>query len=193
MIDKLFPGRLRLLWVLLLAFLAFNGAVRIGLVGYNGRLGLFSPEYLLPALAIGALFDAGVAAFFLAPLGLLIIVWPNTRTGLRATSFAIMLPLMVTMVFVGASEFTFWNEFASRFNFIAVDYVIYTNEMIGNIRESYNLPLLLGAVAVACIHRHLVDRCAVAPRPLACPAQPAPSLRRARVALACTVRRRVWP
>lgn len=50
------------------------------------------------------------------------------------------------LVFVGASEFTFWNEFSSRFNFIAVDYLIYTNEVISNLRESYNLPLLLAAV-----------------------------------------------
>ncbi len=151
MINKLFPGRLRLLWVLFLAFLAFNGVVRIGLVIHNGQLGLFSPELLLPALVIGALFDAGVATFFLAPLGLVIVAWPNARAGLRTTLLAVLLPMVVTMVFVGASEFTFWNEFASRFNFIAVDYLIYTNEVIGNIRESYNLPLLLGIVAIVSI------------------------------------------
>ena len=55
------------------------------------------------------------------------------------------------MVLVGAAELTFWNEFASRFNFIAVDYLIYTNEVIGNIRESYNMPLLLSLVAVVAL------------------------------------------
>jgi phosphoglycerol transferase MdoB-like AlkP superfamily enzyme len=148
-IDLLFPGRLRLLWVLLLAFLAFNGAVRLGLVAYNGQLGLFAPWLLLPAMLIGALFDIGVATFFLLPLGLIVCAWPNTRAGLRATLLTLLLPLVGVMVFVGASEFTFWNEFASRFNFIAVDYLIYTNEVIGNIRESYNMPLLLFTVAVA--------------------------------------------
>ena len=63
----------------------------------------------------------------------------------RLFLLAVLLPLCVLMVFVGFAEFTFWNEFASRFNFIAVDYLIYTNEVIGNIRESYNLPLLRGA------------------------------------------------
>jgi phosphoglycerol transferase MdoB-like AlkP superfamily enzyme len=55
------------------------------------------------------------------------------------------------MVFVGASELVFWNEFASRFNFIAVDYLVYTNEVIGNIRESYNMPLLLSLVGAVSI------------------------------------------
>jgi len=40
----------------------------------------------------------------------------------------------------------FWGEFASRFNFIAVDYLIYTQEVIGNIVESYPVGLLLGGV-----------------------------------------------
>ena len=141
------PSRLRLLWVLLLAFVIFNASVRIGLVAYNGQWGLFAPWRLLPAMAIGALFDVGVATFFLLPLGLLVVAWPNRRAGLQSTVLALLLPLTTVMVFVGASEFTFWNEFASRFNFIAVDYLIYTNEVIGNIRESYNLPLLLAAVA----------------------------------------------
>jgi phosphoglycerol transferase MdoB-like AlkP superfamily enzyme len=57
----------------------------------------------------------------------------------------------LTLVFVGASEFTFWNEFSSRFNFIAVDYLIYTKEVIGNIRQSYNLPLLLSVVGVVAL------------------------------------------
>jgi phosphoglycerol transferase MdoB-like AlkP superfamily enzyme len=141
------PSRLRLLWVLLLAFVIFNASVRIGLVAYNGQWGLFAPWRLLPAMAIGALFDVGVATFFLLPLGLLVVAWPNRRAGLQSTVLALLLPLTAVMVFVGASEFTFWNEFASRFNFIAVDYLIYTNEVVGNIRESYNLPLLLAAVA----------------------------------------------
>ncbi len=149
MIDRLFPGRLRLVWVLLLAFVVINAMVRLGLVTYNGQWGLFAPWYLLPAMAIGALFDIGVATFFLTPLGLIVVAWPNGRRGLRAALLALLLPLTVLMVFIGASEFTFWNEFASRFNFIAVDYLIYTNEVIGNIRESYNLPLLLLTVGAA--------------------------------------------
>jgi phosphoglycerol transferase MdoB-like AlkP superfamily enzyme len=151
MIDKLFPGRLRLLWVLLLVFLAFNAAVRLGLAAFNGEASALMPWRLVPALIIGALFDAGTATFFLLPLGLLVVFWPSSALGLRTALLALLLPLCFVLVFVGAAEFTFWNEFASRFNFIAVDYLIYTSEVIGNIRESYNLPLLLTAVGVVAL------------------------------------------
>ncbi|MEY4085811.1 MAG: hypothetical protein RL074_1598 [Bacteroidota bacterium] len=35
------------------------------------------------------------------------------------------------------SEFFFWNEFGVKYNFIAVNYLVYTNEVIGNIMQSY--------------------------------------------------------
>ena len=35
------------------------------------------------------------------------------------------------------SEWFFWSEFGVRYNFIAVDYLVYTNEVVGNIMESY--------------------------------------------------------
>ncbi len=93
MFPRLLPARLRLLWLLLLAFLIFNAVVRLGLVAYNGQWGLFAPWRLLPAMAIGALFDAGVATFFIAPLGLIVVAWPDARAGLRATLLALLLPL----------------------------------------------------------------------------------------------------
>ena len=146
-LDRLLPNRLRVLWILLLAFIVFNAGVRMGLAIFNGESSALMPWRLGPAMLIGVGFDIGVATFFLAPLGLLLLIWPNARHGsLRIIFLTLLLPLLLLLVFVGFSEFTFWNEFASRFNFIAVDYLIYTNEVVGNIRESYNLPLLLGGV-----------------------------------------------
>jgi phosphoglycerol transferase MdoB-like AlkP superfamily enzyme len=46
------------------------------------------------------------------------------------------------------SEIAFWDEFSVRYNFIAVDYLIYTQEVIGNIWESYNIPLIMGSVFI---------------------------------------------
>jgi len=44
---------------------------------------------------------------------------------------------ILILVFIGFCEIIFWQEFHSRFNFIAVDYLIYTNEVLANIKESY--------------------------------------------------------
>lgn len=47
------------------------------------------------------------------------------------------------------SEITFWDEFKTRFNFIAVDYLIYTHEVVANIQQSYPLPILIfGVLAI---------------------------------------------
>ena len=55
------------------------------------------------------------------------------------------------LLFGAVAEATFWLEFATRFNFIAVDYLLYTHEVIGNIRESYPVPWILTGLALAAL------------------------------------------
>ena len=146
-----FHGRFASLGRLLLIFLAVNALIRVGLGLFNQDLALFAPWRIIPALAIGLVFDLTVGLIGLAPLAWLYAIWPAgrpaNRRALRLAAGVVLAPLAFLVSFVGLSEFTFWNEFASRFNFIAVDYLIYTNEVVGNIRESYNLPMLLAVVA----------------------------------------------
>ena len=47
-----------------------------------------------------------------------------------------------SLIFNMVAEYLFWQEFEVRYNFIAVDYLVYTQEVVGNIRESYNMPLI---------------------------------------------------
>ncbi len=149
------PGRLRVAGALLGVFLLVNLLVRLGLLAFNGDLSLAWPWRLLPVLAIGALFDVAAGLIGLAPLALLLGLWPQRGAGgtraLRVVVAVLLLPLAALVAFVAFAEFTFWNEFASRFNFIAVDYLIYSREVIGNLRESYDLPRLLGGVAVLAV------------------------------------------
>ncbi|MHB1059407.1 MAG: LTA synthase family protein [Rhodanobacter sp.] len=72
--------------------------------------------------------------------------------------YGFALLLLYGLLFVAASELVFWNEFSVRFNFIAVDYLVYTTEVIGNIRESYPIGrwlalLVVGALVVFAIGR----------------------------------------
>lgn len=56
------------------------------------------------------------------------------------------------LVFNAVSEWFFWDEFSSRYNFIAVDYLIYTNEVVGNIQESYPIvSITIGVLIIALI------------------------------------------
>nr|WP_275855523.1 LTA synthase family protein [Sulfurimonas sp. MAG313] len=56
--------------------------------------------------------------------------------------------LLYLLVLYAFSEWFFWDEFGVRFNFIAVDYLVYTTEVLGNIKESYPINLLLSIIGV---------------------------------------------
>ena len=64
----------------------------------------------------------------------------------KIISYFILFILLFIAVFGFLAEFPFWAEFNTRFNFIAVDYLIYTFEVVENIKQSYPLPLIFGTV-----------------------------------------------
>ena len=76
---------------------------------------------------------------------------PNIRNGWCKAGLLFTMGLYIFLMIVNAiSECVFWNEFGVRYNFIAVDYLVYTNEVIGNIMESYPIvPMFLGVFLVA--------------------------------------------
>jgi phosphoglycerol transferase MdoB-like AlkP superfamily enzyme len=49
------------------------------------------------------------------------------------------------------SEWFFWAEFGSRFNFIMIDYLVYSREVVGVLTQSYPLHLIIPAIALASI------------------------------------------
>jgi phosphoglycerol transferase MdoB-like AlkP superfamily enzyme len=101
---------------------------------------------LLGALFIGLLRDLPCAAFVAAPWALFALMplqkWPGR---LQWPLFAIYI---FTLLFVAVSEAVFWDEFSVRFNFIAVDYLMFTTEVIGNIRQSYPVGKIITALVV---------------------------------------------
>ena len=78
---------------------------------------------------------------------------PAVREAWSRTIYILITFLYVSVLLINAvGEFYFWNEFGVRYNFIAVDYLVYTNEVIGDILESYPIiPLFSGLALVAAI------------------------------------------
>ncbi|HBN01777.1 MAG TPA: sulfatase, partial [Rikenellaceae bacterium] len=76
---------------------------------------------------------------------------PSIRKGWCKAGLLFTMGLYIFLMITNAiSECIFWNEFGVRYNFIAVDYLVYTNEVIGNIMESYPIiPMVLGVLLVA--------------------------------------------
>lgn len=129
-------------------------SLRLGLTVFTGTDAV--PLSLWPAVfAKGLAFDLAVLAVTLAPVLLYEALLPNKwrqsrwHRALRTLWFVLS---VFVMIFGATSEITFWIEFSTRFNFIAVDYLLYTQEVIGNIRQSYPVPaILLGLTTIACI------------------------------------------
>lgn len=100
-------------------------------------------------------YGGGVVKIVLAFLGLKILFFalmlflPKQRLKIRNSLYFTTLFLYVLLIIFNAvSEYFFYNEFGVRYNFIAVDYLIYTTEVIGNIMESYPIIPLFTAIFV---------------------------------------------
>jgi phosphoglycerol transferase MdoB-like AlkP superfamily enzyme len=107
---------------------------------------------LAASFAIGLLYDVGTALVFAAPLAILLTLLPPhvfERAWSRWLAHVGLFATIYGLFFTAVAEWVFWDEFGVRFNFIAVDYLVYTKEVIANLRESYPLPLLFGGVFVA--------------------------------------------
>ena len=106
---------------------------------------------ILGIMIKGFVFDLTVGLCFTIPYSIYLLLlpqrWNRTLFNKIATYFTVFLMVLIA-IFSFFAEYTFWREFESRFNFIAVDYLIYTYEVINNINESYPLPLLVGGVLI---------------------------------------------
>lgn len=78
---------------------------------------------------------------------------PRIRSNWSFTIYTLMMFIYSTILvmFVAMGEYLFWDEFGVRYNFIAVDYLIYTNEVIGNIAESYPIGWIMSFVIILSI------------------------------------------
>ena len=82
----------------------------------------------------------------------LLLFLPKYRKNIRLALYSFTVFLFVLIIIQNAvSEFFFWNEFGLKYNFIAVDYLVYTNTVIGNIMESYPVIPLFTAIGVVTI------------------------------------------
>jgi phosphoglycerol transferase MdoB-like AlkP superfamily enzyme len=101
---------------------------------------------IIGILVLGFLYDLVNAGYFIIPLMLYLWLVPDKlfrKNWHRFLLYGIFFFFTFGLLFNAVSEFFFWDEFNSRFNFIAVDYLVYTTEVIGNIRQSYPIELII--------------------------------------------------
>lgn len=136
---------------LALVFLALHTTLRAVLLAQTWRAAEFDPATAAATLATGLAFDLVTLAALL-PLLLFTEAALGTRKHAGRARRGLVLGAAVLGVYALGfgvlAEWFFWDEFGVRFNFIAVDYLVYTREVVGNIRESFPVGTLLGMLAL---------------------------------------------
>ncbi len=150
--PNFFKGRFGLIYLFFLTFVALAALTRSILAISSWNMIDADPGSFALAFVAGLLMDVITASYIAIPLVLYALLVPNKIYHHRLHKLLIypfFLVLVYGLMFSGVSEWFFWEEFSSRFNFIAVDYLVYTSELIGNIRESYPLNTILSIILVA--------------------------------------------
>ena len=146
LLSRLFPY--------FIIFLLMEALVRL-VIGirewHNLSNGLLS---LLASMGLGVVMDTAAFLYILPLLLLIQLCIPGKLHGKTAEHWIqgiFYATFLFVMLFTAVSEWLFWDELTSRFNFIAVDYLIYMDEVVGNIRESYPVASMISCIVVIAV------------------------------------------
>lgn len=146
--------RLGLVTFISCTFLTISTAIRVMLCMMTPKGAGLTFFMLLKAAATGIVFDLSTLAYALLPLALYLLLVPRRFATHRWHAWLVRFfftLFVAALLFDGCAEYFFFDEFGTRFNFIAVDYLVYTHEVIGNIRESYPLAPIFAGIAAAAL------------------------------------------
>lgn len=153
--SSLSDERLRLWWLLGALYLCVSTFTRVVLAGVAISQGQASLSNVPAMMAVGLLFDVVTALDLFALFALYLVVMPRRiydsrpHRWLLAGTFSLV---VFGLIYLGAVEYFFFDEFNSRFNFVAVEYLIYPHEVFVNIWQSYPVArVLLAAVVLTAV------------------------------------------
>ncbi|WP_443939352.1 LTA synthase family protein [Pedobacter sp. MW01-1-1] len=149
MIRSLFKSRYAALYAYALFFVFASLMLRLSFLCLSFSETDLTIKGLAILLAKGFIFDCEVAIYLTSIYSVYLLLVPqkfNHTTVNKVINYVVIFILILVAIFAFFAEITFWNEFKSRFNFIAVDYLIYTYEVVNNINQSYPLYYLIPSI-----------------------------------------------
>jgi len=108
----------------------------------------------LRVFGLGFFYDTVFCVYFSLFFAVLLLLLPNRVWTSRAFGWlgqAAFFAFLYALGFMLVAEWFFWDEFGTRFNFIAVDYLVYGTEVTRNIYESYPVIRLLACIFAASV------------------------------------------
>lgn len=151
-LDTVFRHRFGPVAVIVLLVCSLSFITRLALLIKSWANLELNPLSFIGIFVIGLFYDLVVSSFFAIPVALYCWLMKDNwyqKSWQRIPLFILFFIITLILVLNAGSELVFWDEFSVRYNFIAVDYLIYTTEVLGNIWESYNIPLIASGVLVA--------------------------------------------
>lgn len=145
-------SRYRLVVALIVFYMAVWLITRLALLAFQHGLSRDGLLPVLKALGAGLVFDGVSALWLVLPLVLYLAVIPERwyHRNFQRLFLSLGLSLAVfSALFLAMAEYYFFDEFNSRFNFVAVDYLVYPTEVADNIWQSYHTGIVLAAVGLA--------------------------------------------
>jgi len=145
----LFKSRFSVLFSILSLYIVLSLVVRAVFLFWSMKD--LDPDLLIISKAFfkGFFFDLTVGSLFLLLYAIYLLIFPKKWIGStfdKVFTYFYLVLILIIIYFSLLAEIPFWDEFGVRFNFIAVDYLIYTYEVVENINQSYPLPLIFAVL-----------------------------------------------
>ncbi|HNX53957.1 MAG TPA: LTA synthase family protein [Prolixibacteraceae bacterium] len=148
-LKKILHSRFGGVLLLYFVFILVSFFSRIVLMFMSANDVSFNPLAIGWSFGAGLFMDTVAFTYFMIPFVLFLTFASNRFFNSAFNRTFAYIAYFITfsiIIFNGTAEYFFWEEFGVRYNFIAVDYLVYTTEVLGNIKESYPLPLLIGGI-----------------------------------------------
>ncbi|QDU82420.1 Lipoteichoic acid synthase 1 [Polystyrenella longa] len=156
-----YSGRYQITFVMLGVMLAYLTSLRLTLLLTMAEPGSLSLSEFAHVFVTGVRFDLLAVLCFALPQIIQFSLWPESRLNSMLSRFFIETEWLIAFLFLPflcVAEFLFFDEFQSRLNYIAFEYLVYPTEVCCNIWESYPLIDLLIAIGLVGILPWLVAR-----------------------------------
>jgi phosphoglycerol transferase MdoB-like AlkP superfamily enzyme len=118
------------------------------------RAGQIEAGELPRIFAVGAGYDLLICLTLTAPFALYLWLLPSRLYRSKLHGVMLYAGLALTafgLAYLGAVEYFFFDEFNARFNYVAVEYLIYPHEVFVNIWEAYPVARVVAAAVLLAI------------------------------------------
>ncbi|MEI7836752.1 MAG: LTA synthase family protein [Planctomycetota bacterium] len=139
-VARLFQSRYGTVYIFGLVMLAVWTILRVALMFRSGTAAGAGVVTVAECLLVGVAFDLAACFLLVLPSALFLALAPDRLVSRRVFGWLGLGAFAVSLYIIfyeAAVEWFFWSEFTSRFNLVAVEYLKDTEEVVGNIWESY--------------------------------------------------------